>query len=124
MRKETQKIRTFRDLHMWTKAMEIVRSVYAFTDHLPTNEQFGLTARMRRASVSLPSNIAEGFRRGSPKEFKRFLRQALGSAAELETQLELCIDLYRIDRRSADFIFGLLNHFQAMITKYIKGKPS
>lgn len=80
----------YKDLIVWQKAMELVVLVYAFVKNLPREELYGLSDQMRRAVVSVPSNIAEGYMRGSKKEFSHFLTIAMGSCAELETQIELC----------------------------------
>jgi len=77
------------DLIVWQKAMDFVVGIYALTDTFPSKEQFGLISQMRRAAVSIPSNIAEGRRRGTGPEFQRFLSIAYGSGAELETQYEI-----------------------------------
>jgi len=82
-------IHTYKDLIVWQKAMELVVVVYAVTEEFPKSELYGLTSQMRRAAVSIPSNIAEGKRRGGKKEFCQFLLIAYGSGAELETQLEI-----------------------------------
>jgi four helix bundle protein len=83
----------FKNLIAWKKAMSLSRAVCQATSSFPVEECFGLTAQMRRASVSIPSNIAEGCRRGTSKDFRRFLQTALGSGAELETQVLLANDL-------------------------------
>jgi four helix bundle protein len=77
----------FRDLLVWQKAMNLVIQIYAITRRFPKEELFGLTSQMRRAAVSIPSNIAEGQGRLSRGEFRQFLGNARGSLAELETQL-------------------------------------
>jgi four helix bundle protein len=82
-------VRSFRDLEVWRLGLDLVQDVYQFTAGFPKSETFGLAAQMRGAAVSIPSNIAEGQARRSSKEFLRFLSHALGSLAELETQLEL-----------------------------------
>jgi four helix bundle protein len=82
-------IKTFRDLIAWQKGMELARRVYQATMKMPREEQFGLTSQMRRAAVSIPSNIAEGFGRQKRLEFLRFLRMARGSLMELQTQVIL-----------------------------------
>jgi len=84
---------THRDLLAWREAMDLVEAVYRDTTTLPKEEMFGLTAQIRRAAVSIPSNIAEGAARNSPGELLQFLGIACGSLAELETQLELAIRL-------------------------------
>lgn len=76
-----------KDLDVWRESVELVTSVYALTSSFPREEQFGLANQMRRAAVSIPSNIAEGAARQGDKEFLHFLHVSLGSAAELETQV-------------------------------------
>lgn len=82
-----QKIRGHKDLDVWKKSMDIVESIYKDTTRFPKEEIYGLTAQMRRAAVSIPSNIAEGAARNGKKEFVQFLYIALGSLSELETQI-------------------------------------
>lgn len=84
---------SYKDLIVWQKSRILVRKIYLLTQKLPREEIFGITNQIRRAVISIPSNIAEGYDRGSNKEFVRFLKIAKGSAAEVETQLILCIDL-------------------------------
>lgn len=79
--------RNVRDLAVWQKSMVLVEQVYRLSDHLPSVEKFGLVSQMCRAAISIPSNIAEGHGRGGRVEFGRFIRIALGSLRELETQL-------------------------------------
>ncbi|MCA9288602.1 MAG: four helix bundle protein [Phycisphaerales bacterium] len=83
-------IKTFRDLIAWQRGMDLAVCVYKETAALPSEEKFGLTAQMRRAAVSIPSNIAEGHARQSRPDFLRFLRTARGSLGELSTQTDLC----------------------------------
>jgi four helix bundle protein len=87
-------LNSFKDLTVWQKSYELVKEIYKITDTLPKHEQFGLMSQMRRCAVSVPSNIAEGQQRHNIKEYKQFIGVAQGSAAELETQLLLCKDLY------------------------------
>jgi four helix bundle protein len=86
-------VKSFRDLEVWQLGLDLVQTIYRCTADFPTSELYGLTAQMRRAAVSIPSNIAEGQARTSSKEFLHFLSFAVGSLAELETQLELSIRL-------------------------------
>jgi four helix bundle protein len=86
-------VRSFRDLEVWRLGLDLVQSVYKCTATFPRSETFGLAAQMRAAAVSIPSNIAEGQARNSTKQFLQFLSFALGSLAELETQLELATRL-------------------------------
>jgi four helix bundle protein len=82
-------VRSYRDLKVWQLAMQLTERVYRMTDSFPAREIYGLTSQVRRAAVSVPSNIAEGHARDSTKEYLRFLSVAQGSLAELETQVEL-----------------------------------
>lgn len=81
------KINSYKDLIVWQKAMDLVELVYQVTSSFPKEERYGLTNQLRRAAVSIPSNIAEGHARSSTAEFQRFLSIARGSLAEVETQL-------------------------------------
>ena len=95
-RKVNSMVSNYTDLEVWKKGMELAKEIYKVSSHLPKEELYGLTAQMKRAAVSVPSNIAEGHRRHHRKEFIQFLYQALGSTSELETQLLLSQELYRI----------------------------
>ncbi len=86
-------IRSYRDLRAWQKGREIVKLVYETTRTFPREENYGLTQQVRRAAVSVPSNIAEGYGRGSLPDYLRFLHTARGSLYETETQLILAYDL-------------------------------
>ncbi len=89
---------SYRDLIVWQTSMVLVKEVYLLTQCFPKEEIYGLTSQIRRCSVSIPSNIAEGKGRGSNKEFVRFLQISLGSLYELETQLELSVNIgYSVD---------------------------
>jgi four helix bundle protein len=82
-------IKTFRGLIAWQKAMELTKHVYRVTTQMPESERFGLTSQIRRAAVSIPSNIAEGYARQSRVDYIRFLKTARGSLVELQTQIIL-----------------------------------
>lgn len=86
-------VKTFRDLVAWKRGMELARMIYRETMEMPDTERFGLTNQMRRAAVSIPSNIAEGFGRESRPDLLKFLRTSRGSLNELATQYELAVDL-------------------------------
>jgi four helix bundle protein len=86
-------VRTFRDIVAWQKGMLLAREVYRVTQGMPGSERFGLTNQVRRAAVSVPSNIAEGYARQSTGDYLRYLHIARGSLAELETQLQLAMEL-------------------------------
>lgn len=87
-------ITSFKDLRVWQMSVDLAESVYFVARQLPTEERFGLASQMQRAAVSIPSNIAEGSKRSSRADYKQFCKIALGSAAELETQLVLVRKLY------------------------------
>ena len=90
------KVRTFRDLIAWQRSMELAQVVYKATARMPDSKRFGLTSQMRRAAVSIPSNIAEGHGRQSRLDYLKHLRIARGSLAELSTQYELTMNLQMI----------------------------
>jgi len=89
----TEKIKNFQDLRIWQIGIEVVKDIYILTKKFPKEELYGLTSQMRRSAVSIPSNIAEGFRRYHNKKYKQFLYIALGSCAELETQIIIANEL-------------------------------
>jgi four helix bundle protein len=80
-------MKSYKDLIAWRKGMDLAAAIYDATETFPSNEQFGLVSQLRRAAVSVPSNIAEGKEHYSNRDFVRFLRHARGSLAEIETQL-------------------------------------
>ncbi|HEY6448136.1 MAG TPA: four helix bundle protein [Acidobacteriaceae bacterium] len=98
------RVRQFRDLQVWQKAMALARDIYLVSQTFPRAEQFGLTSQMRRAAVSVPSNIAEGQGQLSDKGFILFLSHARGSLYELETQAELAESLAFMTRTDLDRI--------------------
>ena len=81
---------SYKDLKVWQKSIELVTEIYSLTEKFPKSEIYGLVTQMQRAAVAIPSNIAEGQKRGHPKEFLQFLYISYGSGAELETQIEIC----------------------------------
>jgi len=83
------KVESYENLIVWQKPMDVVYAIYKLTENFPREEIYGLTSQMRRAAVSIPSNIAEGSRRSSRKDFRSFLINAYGSGAELETQIKI-----------------------------------
>ena len=117
---EKSKIKNFRDLDVWQLAMEIVVDIYEYTKIFPKEELYGLVSQMRRAAVSIPSNIAEGFNRYHNKEYRQFLYIALGSCAELETQVEVSVTLVYITQAGRDKIIEKLDHESRMLRNLIK----
>jgi four helix bundle protein len=90
---ETSKIKSYRELIIWQKSIQIVTNIYKLTRNFPKKKLFGLISQMRMCTISIPSNIAEGFGRNSQGDFKRFLNIALGSTYELKTQIEISLNL-------------------------------
>jgi four helix bundle protein len=87
-----EEIKSYRDLIVWQKGIQLAKQVYQLTSVFPKSEIYGLTSQMRRCAVSIPSNIAEGQSRRSTTEFKQFLRISLGSLSELDTQMILATE--------------------------------
>lgn len=106
----------FRELEIWKESRKIVKEVYMLTSKFPENEKFGLTSQVQRASVSIPSNIAEGSGRTN-KEFRYFLSIAISSAFELETQLYLAFDLDFLDKNELDNLTSKIQIIQKRIGK-------
>jgi four helix bundle protein len=86
-------IKSYQDLHVWQNGMDLTEQVYQLTQDFPKEESYGLTSQIRRAAISIPANIAEGWGRQTSKEFQQFLRVAQGSLRELETHLLLALRL-------------------------------
>ena len=114
--------RKYQKLVVWQKAMSFVTEVYRVTRTFPGDERFGLTSQMRRAAISVPSNIAEGAGRGSDREFIRFLQIAKGSLFELETQIGICQRLGLLTE--AQDLLKRVDHQAAMITNLIESLNS
>ena len=108
----------YKDLKVWREAIQLTQSIYLISADFPSEERFGLTSQMRRASVSVPSNISEGAGRNSQGEFKQFLGIANGSLCELETQLILAERLSFInENKQLGELFDKIDHIQKMIFK-------
>lgn len=115
-------IEKYQDLIVWQKAMDIVKQVYSLTDMIPEKGNYALIDQMRRAAISIPSNIAEGYERYSTKEYIRFLSIANGSKAELLTQVKICKMLNLIPAVEQEFpnkIVELLNEVGKMLNAII-----
>ena len=110
----------FKDLIVWQKSMILVKLVYEISSELPKSEQYGLVSQLRRASISIPANIAEGRKRRSKLDFIQFLRIANGSAAELETLLILVEDLYDLSDKQTGECLDLLIEIQKMLHTMIR----
>ena len=107
--------RTYKDLLVWQKGITLAKLVYRLTHSFPAAEKFGLIAQMRRAAVSVPSNIAEGQARHTTGEFIQFISHAEGSLAELDTQLILGIELEFCGDASAEAAFDVIGELRRML---------
>ncbi len=114
------KIRSFKDLEIWRRGITLTEAVYASTKMFPKEELYGLVSQLRRAAVSIPSNIAEGFGRSHSKEYKQFLHVSLGSCAELITQVIIASKLKYITDKAADALVNEIEEISKMTTSLIK----
>jgi len=113
------KVKDYKDLKIWQKGIEIADKIYSVTEGFPKTELYCLTSQMKRASVSIPSNIAEGFMRQHSKEYKQFLYISLGSCAELETQLILSNKRNYLTKSKLEELAEDINHETRMIVSLI-----
>ena len=113
-------IQSYRDLRVWQLAMDLVESCYRLTKTFPREEQFGLTSQIRRASTSIPSNIAEGYGREQTGAYVQFLKVAQGSLKELETQLLLVVRLELVDGSGVTALLGTFDEIGRMLRALIR----
>lgn len=113
-------LRSFKELVVWKRAYELALEIYSLSAGFPRSETFGLVAQMRRAAVSIVSNIAEGYGRGHRSEYTQFLRMAYGSSGELETQLMLSKDLGYLSQDRFDRASSLLLEVQKMLGSMLR----
>jgi len=113
------KVKDYKDLKVWQKGIEIVDKIYSITATFPKEELYGLVTQMRKSSVSIPSNIAEGFVRNHPKEYRQFLYISLGSCAELDTQLIISNRRNYITKKDLDELSEDINHESRMLVNLI-----
>ncbi len=114
------KVKSYKELNVWKKGIEIVERVYEITENFPQKERYTLSSQMQRAAISIPSNIAEGFVRGHTAEYKQFLRIALGSCAELDTQLTIAQKRNYATKQETVALQEDLDHESRMIMNLIK----
>lgn len=112
-------IQSFRDLTVWQKSIALAERIYLTTESLPRSETYGITSQMRRAAVSISSNIAEGKAIGG-RGYLRHLRIALGSEAELQTQIEIAVRLKLLDRPKADKLLSETSEIGRMLSSLLK----
>lgn len=113
-------MRNFKELEVWRDGRVLVKEVYLLTKSLPDDEKFGLTSQIKRCSISITANIAEGCAKDSQKDFCRFLQISLGSSFELESHLILCQDLEIIDIEKSTNCLENVTKLQRRISSFIK----
>ncbi|EKY18507.1 four helix bundle protein [Capnocytophaga genosp. AHN8471] len=118
--RSNQKIEDYKDLIVWQRSMELAEEVYRLVKKLPKEELFALSDQIRRAVISIPSNIAEGYERNSTKEYIHFLSIAKGSKAELETQLLLCTKIHYLNNSDIEKSISLIQEIGKMINSLQK----
>jgi len=113
-------MKSYRDLMVWQKSMQLVTRVYLITKSLPKEELYGLVPQIRKSCVSIPSNIAEGYGRNSTSDYLRFLQIASGSLYELQTQLEICFNLGYLSKQNFEEIYEQSREIERMLGSLIK----
>ena len=115
-------MRTYRELQVWQKSMLLVNRIYDITKKLPKEETYALSDQMRRAVISIPSNVAEGYGRRSDKDFAYFLTIARGSTFEIETQLQVAIMLGYVNEDQVQESFSLCDECTKILNALIKNR--
>ena len=113
---ESTRPRDYHDLLVWKKGMALAKQIYQITQAFPETEKFGRVSQMRRAAVSVPSNVAEGQARNTTGEFVQFLSHAVGSVSELDTQLTLSVELEYCSQEKAQEAQALILELRKMLT--------
>jgi four helix bundle protein len=117
---KAQSVKTFRDLVIWQKSMNLVTQIYDITKRFPKDEKYGLTLQIRRCAVSIPSNIAEGYGRKSTQDYLRFLQISISSLYELQTQIEIGLNLKYLSNEDFDKVYELSREVERMISSLCK----
>lgn len=112
-------MKTFRDLLIWQKSMALVTKSYKATNTFPKEELFALSSQIKRCSISIPSNIAEGYGRGTSKDYNRFLKISLGSLFEFQTQIEIACNLNYISETDFSSLYEDSRELERMLSAYI-----
>ncbi|MBS2097161.1 four helix bundle protein [Carboxylicivirga linearis] len=112
-------MKTYRDLIVWQKGMDLVEDTYKLTKHFPAEELYCLTQQVRRCVISIPSNIAEGYGRNHTKDYIRFLQISSGSLYELQTQIEIALRLEYIVKEDFDKVNNLSIEIEKMLSSLI-----
>ncbi|TPG42136.1 four helix bundle protein [Flavobacterium pectinovorum] len=111
---------TFRDLLIWQKSMNLVTQIYQLTNSFPKEEIYGLSSQIRRCSVSIPSNIAEGYGRDGNNDYLRFLNISISSLFEMQTQLEISFNLKYLNENQFNKINGESREIERMLSSFIR----
>ena len=114
------RVSSFKDLEIWQRSIGLVEEIYRITKSFPQEETYGLSSQLRRAAISIPSNIAEGFARSSEKEYKQFLYVSLGSCAEVSTQITIADRLGYLKQEKADVLSDEVEQISKMTMGLIK----
>jgi four helix bundle protein len=117
---EKKKIESYKDLIVWQKGIELVDELYSVTKGFPKEEMFGLTNQIRRAAVSVPANIAEGWGRNSTKNYIQFIRISIGSLYEIETQLIIANNQNYITNQKKSALSARIDELGKMLKKLLK----
>jgi four helix bundle protein len=117
---EMSTIKSFRDLFIWQKSMNLVTVIYEVSSKFPSQEMYGLTSQIRRCAISIPSNIAEGYGRNSTGDYKRFLQIAVGSLFEFQTQIEIAFNLHYLSKEVFDDLLRTCNDLDKMLYSLIQ----
>ena len=113
-------IKTYRDLDIWKRSIDLVEKIYKLTQEFPREEIYGLTSQLRRCAVSIPSNVSEGSMRQHTNELIQFLYISLGSCGELDTQIEVALRLGYVTNKQKEEIDEEINHISRMIRSLIR----
>lgn len=113
-------VKTYRDLIVWQKSMKLVTDIYTATRTFPSEELYALTSQLRHCAISIPSNIAEGYGRNSTLDYNRFLQIATGSLFELQTQIEIAVNLKYLAAEKFNSLFGAAKEIEYMLIALIK----
>lgn len=112
-------MRDFRNYKVWHLSLDFVEEIYRITDSFPSEERYGLSSQMRRAAVSIVSNIAEGASRSSEIDFARFIEMSVGSTFEIETQIIVAVRLSYIEQKVADMLIDSLKNIQKILNSLL-----
>ena len=112
-------MRDYKKLNIWEKSYKLGLSIYTVTQSFPKEEVYGLTSQLRRCAISVPSNIAEGSRRSTEKDFKSFLHIAYGSLAEIEVQIMYATDLEYISKKDSETLLQEISEISKMVNAFI-----